>query len=79
MLLFTTPRAVVFSVCMGVGGCLCPIYSRKIRAGIASRQLMKSAQSSAYAAEDMTTLIICDMVMTVPLLGGVAEKSVMKK
>ena len=79
MLLFTTPRVAVFSIYMGVDGCLFPIFSRKIRAGIASRQLTKSAQISAYAAEDMTALIICDMVMTVPLLGGVADYSAMKQ
>ena len=60
----------MFYVCMGVGGCLCPISSRTIRAGIAPLQLMKSAQSSASVAKYITALIICDMVMTAPLLGG---------
>ena len=51
MLLVTTPRAVVFSVCIGVGGCLCPNISNAWRAGIASCQLMNRAPSSASAAE----------------------------
>ena len=33
MLLVTTPGAVVLSVCIGVGGCLCPIFSNVWRAG----------------------------------------------
>ena len=76
MLLFTMPRAVVLSFCMGIGGCLCPIYSKTIRSGIASRQLTKSAKSAASAAEDMTALIIFDMVMKAPLLGGFSDFSV---
>ena len=79
MLLFTTPREVVLSVCMGVGGCFCPISSRKFRAGIVSQQLTKSAQSSASAAEDITALIIFDMVRTAMLLGVFSDLSVMKK
>ncbi len=35
-LLFTTPCAVVLSVCIGVGGCLCPRKLRACRAGMAS-------------------------------------------
>ena len=40
MLLFTTPRAVVLSVCMGVWGCLWPISVSVIHCGTASRALM---------------------------------------
>jgi hypothetical protein len=39
-LLFTTPSAVVLSVCIGVGGCVCPKYSSVCQAGMASLQLM---------------------------------------
>ena len=46
---------------------------------MASRQLMKRAPSLASASEDMTALIICEMVMTAPLLGGMAELLDMKK
>ena len=70
MLFETTPSAVVLSVCIGVGGCLCPISSRVCCAGIASRQLMESASSSASAAEDMIVLITCDVVSKEPLFGG---------
>ena len=74
ILFVTTPSDVVLSVCMGVGGCLCPISSRAWRAGIASRQLMKRAPSSASAADDMTAFIICATVRTAPLFGGSAMK-----
>ena len=78
MLLFATPIAVVLSVCMGIGSFLCPITSRTIRAGIDSRQLTKSAQSSTSAAEDMTSLIIWDIFMTAPLLDVFSDSSITK-
>ena len=52
--LFTTPSAGVLSVCIGVGGCLCPKYSSVFRAGVASRQLIKRAPTSASAVDGMT-------------------------
>ena len=70
MLFVTKPCAVVLSVYIGVGGCLCPISSSAWRAGMASRQLMKSALSSASAAEDITDLMILATVRTDPLLVG---------
>ena len=79
MLLVTTPRAVLLSVCIGVGGCLWPIVSNAWSAGIASLQLMKMSPNSASAAEDMTAFMICEMVRTDPLFGGTAELSDMKK
>ena len=79
MLFVTTPSAVVLSVCIGVGGCLWTIYLSEWRDGMASRKLMKRAPSSASAAEDMTALIIFVMVITAPLLGGMAEFLDMKK
>ena len=52
MLFVIKPCAVVLSICIGVGGCLCPISLSAWRAGMALRQLMKSALSLASAAED---------------------------
>ena len=71
--LLTTPKAVVLSVCTGVGGCLCPMILRACRAGIASLQLMKRAASLASAAEDITDLMICYTVKTAPLFDGMAS------
>jgi hypothetical protein len=79
MLLVTTPRAVLLSVWMGMGGCLCPISSRRCRMGIASRAFMYSAPSSALAALDMTALSILEMLSTAPLLGGSSTLAEQKK
>ena len=68
----------MFSVFIGVGGCSCPISSRASRAGMASRQFIKRAPSSASAAEDMTALIIWAMVNTALLLGVSGESADMK-
>ena len=70
MLLVTTPCAVVLYVCIGVGGSVCTISSSARSAGVSSLKLMKSAPSSASAADDMTTLMILAIVNTDPLLGG---------
>ena len=43
------PRAVVLSVCIGVGGCLYPISPTLFLAGMAWRELMKRAHISASA------------------------------
>ena len=79
MLLVTTTRAVVLSVCIGVGGCLCPIIPNAWCAGIASRQLMNRAPRSASAVEDMTDLMIWEIVMTSPFFDGMDTSSDMKK
>ena len=79
MLLMTTPRAVVLSVYIGVGGCVWPIVSNPWRAGIASLQLMKRAPNSASAAEIMTAFMICEMARTDPFFFGMAELSDIKK
>ena len=79
MLLLTTPSAVVLSICIVVGGCLCPNYFSVVLAATASRQLMKSEQSLASAADDMTALMILDIVVTATLFWGYALLSVMKK
>ena len=57
-LLFTTSSSVVLSVCIGVGGSVCPKYSSVFCAGMASQQLMKRAPISAPAADAMTVLMI---------------------
>ena len=77
--LLTTPKAVLLSVCIGVGGCLCPMISSACRAGIASLQFMKRAPSSASAAEDITTLMIWETVRMAPLFAGMASSLDMKK
>ncbi len=79
MLLFTTQSAVVLSVCIGVGGCLCPRNSRACWAGMASLQLMQSAPISASAVDDMTALMICEILRMAPLLLGIASSFDMKK
>ena len=79
MLFVTKPFAVVLSVCIGVGGCLFHISSRAWRAGMALRQFMKSALSSASAAEDMTDLMILVTVRTEPLLVRYSAVSDKKK
>ena len=77
--LLTTPKAVVLSVCAGVGGCLCPMILSACRAGIASLQLMKWDPSLASAAEDITDLMIWETVRTAPLFDGIASSLDMKK
>ena len=79
MLLVTKPCAVVLSVYIGVGGCLCPIYSCYWRAGMDYLQLTKGAPGSASADDDMTALMILAIVNTDPLLGGNAVLFLMKK
>ena len=37
---FTTPSAVVLSICIGVGNCGWPIFYSRCRSGTASRALM---------------------------------------
>ena len=70
ILLVTTPCVVIFSVCIGVGGCVCQISSSYCRAGISSLQLMNSAPSSASSADYMNALMIFAIVNNAPLLGG---------
>ena len=53
-LILTTPCDGVLSVCLSVGGCMCPISYRDWCAGIDSLKLMNSAPSLASAADDMT-------------------------
>ena len=69
MLLVTMPCAVVLSVCIDVGDCVCPISSSYWRDGMDSLQLMKSSPSSASSDEDITAFMILAIVKTVPFLG----------
>ena len=69
----------MLNVCIDVGSCGCPKNSRMNLVGIASWQSMKSAPTSASATDDMTALIICDIVLTVPLLGVTSILLDMKK
>ena len=78
ILLVTTPCAVVFSVCIGVGGCVFPISSSDWRDGMDYLQLMKSAPSSASTSDNMNALLILYIVNTAPLLGGNAVLFYMK-
>ena len=66
----TTPCKVVLSVFLGVGGCLCTIYSRAWRAGVASLKFINSDTSSALDDDYMTALVILSIFNTAPLLGG---------
>ena len=68
----TTLSAVKLSIWIEVGGCGWPISSRSCLWGIAARELMYSAPSSASAADDMTALMICAIVRTAPLLCGIS-------
>ena len=73
MVLLITPSAVVFLVCIGVGGCGCPIAMSSWQAGMDSLQLMQRVPSYTSAADDMTNLMICAMARKAPLLGGSVE------
>ena len=76
---FTTASAIELSVCIGVGGCLCPNSSNTARMYTASRAIMYSAASSASVADDITFLMMCAMLSMAPLLGGSSESKDMKK
>jgi len=67
---FMTASAIVLSVCIGVGGCLCPNSSSTILMYTASRAIMYSRASSSLVANDMTLLMMCAMFGTAPLFGG---------
>ncbi len=75
----TTPSAVLLPVWIGVGGCLCPISSSRCHSGMALRALMYNAPSSASAADNIITLMICDMFGIKLLVGGLSELLEQKK
>ena len=63
--------AIALSVCISVGGCLCPILSRMILMYTAYLAIMYSAPSSASVADDMTFLMMCAMLRIAPLFAGI--------
>ncbi len=76
---FMTASAIGLSVCIGMGGCLCPNSSSMILMYTASRAIMYSPASSASVADDMTFLMMCAMFSTAPLFGGMAVSFDRKK
>ena len=72
-LLLTTPLAVALSVCMGVGGCGCPISVKMFLMCTASLALMNNPPNSASAAEDITAFNIWATLWMLPLLGGISS------
>ena len=69
----------MLSVCTGVGGCSCPIYSSVCLAGTALQKLMSRAPNSASVAEYTTVLIICEIMRIAPFLARFSVLSDMKK
>jgi hypothetical protein len=63
--------AVELSVCIGVGGCGCPILIRVCRIGMAALTLMNNPPISASAADDTTCFKIPKIFKTAPLLTGI--------
>jgi hypothetical protein len=62
------PVAVVLSVSIGVGGCLCPNSSNVVLRTASSLAFMKTAHISASAADDITCLRTLLMIEIAPLL-----------
>ncbi len=68
---------VELSVLMCVCVCGWPSSLSILHVDTAVLALMNSAPSLASAAEDITALIICNMLSTVPLLVGISSCSAM--
>ncbi len=67
-------------VCLdGCSHCGWPSSSSVLRIDTAVLALMNSAPNLASAAEDVTALIICDMLSTAPLLVGISSCPAMNK
>jgi hypothetical protein len=73
ILLVSSAWAVKLSVCMGMQVCGSPISLRVRRMETAVLVLMNNAPSLASMADDITALIICDMLSTAPLLMGMSS------
>ena len=69
----------MISVCTGVGGFLCYIYSIVCQSVSALCKLMQKAPKSAFDAEDMNLLIIYVIARTTPLLDGFSALSDVQK
>ena len=72
ILLLAIPFAVVLSVCIGVGGCGCPISSIRFCCGIACFALMNNPAISALAADESTAFMTDDTFNSAPLLSGLS-------
>ena len=59
--------AMALYVCNGVGGYLCPIYSKIIMMYTALHTMIYSDASSASVADVMTCLMMCAMLRIAPL------------
>ncbi len=77
ILLVSSACAVELSVCIGVCDWGWPNSSSVVRMDTAVFALMNNAPSSASAADDMTDLIICDMLRTAPLFIGISSSPAM--
>ena len=74
-----TPFYVELPICIGVGGCGCPISISMFLKWTASFALMKSPLSSASAVEDMAAFMICAMLRMATLFGGMSALADKKK
>ena len=77
ILLVSSACAVELSVCIGVRVWGWPNSLSVVRMETAVFALMNNAPSSASAADDMTDLIICDMLRTAPLFIGISSSPAM--
>jgi hypothetical protein len=75
VVLFVTPTAVELSVWIGLCGCGHPMSIRVCWWGTISRLAIKSAASSASAAEAMINMIMVPIVRTAPLKHGYGSSS----
>jgi hypothetical protein len=64
------PAPHALSVWIGVAGCGCPISTRAVRSGTASRALWNKAPNSASIAEAIALAMIALMVCMGPFYGG---------
>ncbi len=77
ILLVSSACAVELSVCMGVRVWGWPNSASVVCMETVVFALMNNAPSSASAVNDMTDLIICDMLRTAPLFVGILSSSAM--
>ena len=69
----TTASAIELYVCSGMGGCLCPTYSKMILMYTASLAMIYKAANSASVANEITCFIMWAMFRTAPLFCGMVE------
>ena len=69
ILLFMRPAAVLFSVWMGIHGCVWPGSSSVLCMGTAVLAFKNNAPSSTSAADDIMLRMIVDRLRTTPLFG----------